>query len=57
MSPRTGRPPSGNPRTHAVPIRLTDDELTELKTAADRAGMKTGEYIRQKALAAAKRSR
>ncbi len=57
MSPRTGRPPSDNPRTNVVPVRYADDEMKILKAAADKAGLRTGEYIRKKSLAAARRAR
>ena len=57
MPPRTGRPKSDNPRTNAVPIRLSDDELAQLRAAAELAGVTVGEYVRSKALAAAKRQR
>jgi hypothetical protein len=57
MSPRTGRPPSDNPRVNVIPVRFTDAEVAVLKAAAEKVGAKAGEYIREKALAAAKRSR
>ena len=57
MPPRTGRPKSDNPRTNAIPIRLADDELAQLRAAAELAGVTVGEYVRSKALAAAKRQR
>jgi uncharacterized protein (DUF1778 family) len=56
MSPRTGRPRSDNPRSNAVHIRLTDDELALCRTAAENAGQTVGEWMREKLIAAAKRS-
>lgn len=53
---RTGRPPVDNPRIHAVPIRLSADELEALQLAADTAGERVGEYIRRAALAKARRA-
>ena len=52
-----GRPPSSNPRSNAVPIRLADDELDAIRAAAQRAGLTVGEWMRSKLLAAAKRQR
>lgn len=56
MAPRLGRPPSGNPRTHVIPVRFNDDELAALRKAATATGRKPGEYIRERSLAAAKRT-
>jgi uncharacterized protein (DUF1778 family) len=55
--PPIGRPPSSNPRRNAVPIRLTDDEHAAIKAAADKLGWTVGRFVRDKALAAAKRTR
>lgn len=57
MTPRIGRPPSDNPRTHMVTLRLTDDELAACKAAADKAGQSIGPWARGRILAAAKRGR
>lgn len=57
MSPRTGRPKSANPRTNAIPIRLADDELALIRSAADKAGLSAGEWMRDKLIAAAKRAK
>jgi prolyl-tRNA editing enzyme YbaK/EbsC (Cys-tRNA(Pro) deacylase) len=55
MSPRTGRPKTDNPRSNAVHIRFADDELAQVKEAAEDAGTSTGDYMRTVILAAAKR--
>ncbi len=52
-----GRPRKDNPRANAVPIRLTDDELTLIKGAAEGAGKATGEYIRESAVNRAKKAK
>lgn len=57
MTPRTGRPPSDNPRNNVIPVRLADNEKALIEAAAAKAGVRTGEYIRDRALAAAKRAR
>lgn len=54
---RGGRPRKDSPRSNAVPIRLTDDELATIDRAATLAGKKTGEYIRETALAKARRAK
>lgn len=57
MTPRTGRPKSANPRTRTAVARLTDDEYATLAAAASKAGLTLGEWMRQRLLASAKRSR
>jgi uncharacterized protein (DUF1778 family) len=53
--PRTGRPPSDNPRTKMVNVRLTEDEYMCLFPAAQAAGVTISEYVRSHALAAARK--
>jgi uncharacterized protein (DUF1778 family) len=57
MSPRTGRPPSDNPRTKVVPLRFTPDEWQAIYDAAERAGKNAGSWMREKLNAAAKRAK
>lgn len=57
MNPRTGRPPSENPRRNVRSVHLSDDEDQLVQAAADRAGKPIGAWIRDKAVAAAKRAR
>jgi uncharacterized protein (DUF1778 family) len=57
MTPRTGRPKSEHPRSNIIPVRFSDDEVALIKWAADRAEITVGQYIRDKAYAAAKRQR
>ena len=52
-----GRPPSSNPRVNNAVVRLADDELEAVRSAAERAGKTLGEWMRDKLLAAAKRQR
>jgi hypothetical protein len=54
--PRTGRPKSDNPRRNVHSIRLSDDELLTVMTAAEKAGKDIGPWMREKVLAAAKRA-
>ncbi len=53
--PRTGRPPSNNPRTKMINVRLTEDEYMCLFPAAQAAGVTISEYVRSHALAAARK--
>lgn len=55
MVPKTGRPPSDNPRTHVIPVRLSATELAEVKAAAEEIETRPGELIRDSALAAARK--
>lgn len=57
MNPRTGRPPSDNPRSHMVTLRLTDEEYALVRVAAERTGEGIGVWARGRLLAAAKRAR
>ncbi len=54
---RIGRPPSANPRGTALAIRVTPAEHDELRVAADKAGQPLTAFVRDKALAAARRQR
>lgn len=55
--PRTGRPKVDNPRDHVVSVRLTATEREQCAAAADNAGDSISNWIRTKAVAAAKRSK
>jgi hypothetical protein len=55
--PRTGRPKSDNPRRNVQSVRLSDDELLLVMQAAEKADQDVGPWIRDKAVAAAKRAR
>lgn len=57
MTPRTGRPPSDNPRRHVRSVHLTDNEDALITAAAKAAGKPVTAWIREKAVAAAKRLR
>jgi uncharacterized protein (DUF1778 family) len=57
MTPRTGRPPSDNPRSVVLSVRVTADEAARLSKAADAAGVPVTAWIRDRALAAARRTR
>jgi uncharacterized protein (DUF1778 family) len=50
-----GRPPVENPRNKRVMVNLTDDEHALITEAAE--GQTVGVWIREKAVAAAKRKR
>lgn len=53
--PRTGRPPSPDPRSETLGLRLTVSELELLRAAAELDGQQVTVYARERALAAAKR--
>jgi uncharacterized protein (DUF1778 family) len=55
MSPRTGRPPSDNPRTEILRIRLAANELAVIVAAAEQAGQTIADWARTELDAAAKR--
>jgi hypothetical protein len=57
MSPRTGRPPSDNPHTRVVSVRLTEAEYAGAVTAASKAGKGLGPWMRDRIVNAAKRAR
>lgn len=52
-----GRPKSDNPRDHVVSVRLTATEHEQCTAAADNTGDSISNWIRTKAVAAAKRSK
>lgn len=56
MSPRTGRPRSADPHGNVVSVRLTQAEYELAAAAAERAGMALGPWMRERIVAAAKRS-
>lgn len=55
--PRTGRPKSANPRSNVHSVRLSDEELALVTRAAEQAGVDLGPWMREKVVAAAKRSK
>lgn len=57
MTPRTGRPPVDNPRTIHRAVWLTPDEAALLDAAVERSGQTRADWMRQRLLAAAKRTR
>lgn len=46
MSPRTGRPPSGNARQQKVETRMTKEELEKLDHCCEMTQMSRSEVIR-----------
>lgn len=46
MSPRTGRPPSLNPRRNDTRIRMTDEEVAMLETCCEVLGKTKADVIR-----------
>lgn len=54
--PRTGRPPTDNPRRNVDSIRTSDDERALMLAAADKAGLGIGPWMRARLLDSAKRS-
>ena len=54
MTPRTGRPPTtGEPRPHVKHIRLSDNDVTLMQAAADRAGQTLALWMHTALVAAA----
>lgn len=53
---RPGRPAADDPR-QTITVRVTSAERAELVTAAERADLGLSVYVREKALAAARRRR
>lgn len=47
MSPRTGRPPSDNPKNRGYRLRVTDAELEKLDYCCKALGLTKAEVIRQ----------
>lgn len=56
MSPRTGRPPSDDPRRRLISIRLTDSEYELVTRAASYKDVPLAVWVRERVLAAAKRA-
>lgn len=56
MSPRTGRPPSENPRNYVLRIRLSDDEREAVERAAEAGDAKPAIWAREQLGRAAKRA-
>lgn len=57
MSPRTGRPVTGNARGKVLAVRLSDDEAALLASAVEKDPKSTSvsEYMRDAAISKAKR--
>lgn len=47
MSPRMGRPPSNDPKSHETRIRMSDREVEMLKTCCEKTGMTKADVIRK----------
>lgn len=47
MTPRTGRPPSDDPKQNQYRVRLTDDELKMLDFCRSKTGKSKAEIIRE----------
>lgn len=47
MSPRTGRPPSDNPKDRGYRLRVSDDDLKKLDFCCKVFGLTKAEVIRQ----------
>ena len=47
MSPRTGRPPSDNPKRNNTRIRMSDDEVEMLEYCCKVTGLSKADIIRQ----------
>lgn len=47
LSPRTGRPPSKDPKTHETRIRMSDREVEKLEYCCKKTGMSKADVIRQ----------
>jgi len=47
LSPRTGRPPSGNARSEKVETRMSKEELAKLDYCCKKTGKSRSEIIRE----------
>ncbi len=47
MSPRNGRPPSKNPKTHETRIRMSDSDVAKLEYCCKQTGMTKADVIRR----------
>lgn len=47
MSPRTGRPPSDNPKSHETRVRMTDSDIEKLNYCCKVLELTKAEVIRQ----------
>lgn len=56
VSPRTGRPPSDDPRKRSVNLRLTETEYALLLEAASYVDTPVAVWARERVLAAARRA-
>lgn len=57
MNPRTGRPRAENPHGKVVSVRLTQAEYDLAVSAAEKAGIGIGPWMRERIVAAAKRAK
>ncbi len=46
MSPRTGRPPSKDPKTHETRIRMSDNDISKLEYCCKQTGLTKADVIR-----------
>lgn len=47
MSPRNGRPPSGNPKSHRESFRLSNEDMYKLNVCMEKTGMNKTDVIRK----------
>lgn len=47
MSPRNGRPPSENPKSHRESFRLSDSDMHKLNVCMEKTGMSKTDVIRK----------
>lgn len=47
MSPRNGRPPSKNPKTHETRIRMSDTDVEKLEYCCRKTGLTKSDIIRK----------
>lgn len=47
MSPRTGRPPSDNPKSNRKSYRLSDDDMEKIRFCVEETGMTETDIIRR----------
>lgn len=57
VSPRTGRPPSEDPRRRSVNLRLTEEEYLLLMEVAAHTDTPVAVWARERVVAAARRAR
>ncbi len=47
MSPRNGRPPSKDPKTHETRIRMSDSDIMKLEYCCNQTGLTKADVIRK----------